>query len=156
MITINQLQQFVSIINPNVKVKIGNYFPFAAYVNYKEGDTIYIDWRWLKYKLNNTNPKNKMCVNDEHRLIIIGGLLLHELGHISKKHYEKTVQGAKEELEAQVWAIRKAKRLGLTPIYEELKAEFEQEWPRQKWKSPFRIYRMARKEFVTKKMKYKR
>ena len=80
-------------------------------------------------------------------------LLLHEIGHLeSEEPHHRSA--SERELQAQLWAINRAKDLGWTNIAKELKSQLEKNWGRYKWNSPYRIYvlanRLAKKRGIIK------
>lgn len=113
--------------------------------------------------LNNTVPM-KVCVGpfkfmhiyqpwliSKHTTIVeIKSFLLHEIGHIKTSHRLGKSTGY-EEFMAQRWAINKAKKLNMRSI--ELLLIFNMiAWNILSWKSSNRIYKMAYKMGVKKKL----
>ena len=73
-------------------------------------------------------------------------LLLHELGHCFGEHpHDRSI--ARRELNAQLWAISEAKRLGMTGVEKRLRWELTHKWPLYRWNSGYRRFILASRMF---------
>ena len=81
--------------------------------------------------------------------------MLHELGHCvmynNKTHND--MKKVNNELTSQLWAIKKAKELGLKKEYDWSIKWFE-DWGKFDWNSKNRRYILARKKFIKTNMSY--
>jgi hypothetical protein len=87
-------------------------------------------------------------------------MILHELGHVAlyEDHFRLAkcnfgiglklvprVSRSRREYEAQLWAIRRAKELGMHKIYRRAKRALLEDWNRWEWNGIYRPYRLAAK-----------
>jgi len=74
------------------------------------------------------------------------GLLLHELGHCFGKDPHNS-SSVKNELSAQLWAIKRAKQLRMFALERHLKWELAEHWLTYDWNSGYRRYVLASRMF---------
>jgi len=85
---------------------------------------------------------NKYWFNQyEKRPTVIRACLLHEVGHVAT-NADQINSSVEREYEAQIWAIKRAKQLGMTSVAKYLQEEWNW-WLEEDWQSKFRRYRMA-------------
>ena len=138
---LKELKKFVNKHSTEyVKVKLHNVSPFAAWIHTRRVPVLLkVDRYWWNYKL-------------KHDPVEAKALMFHELGHINT-WYDYDAGRVQNELDAQLWAIRKAKKLKRTKMRKYLIFRF-QEWANYDWNSSMRRYILARRRFVKEKMRY--
>jgi hypothetical protein len=87
---------------------------------------------------------NKYWFNQyKKRPVVIRACLLHEVGHIATNTDGFQIRSSvRREYEAQIWAVKRAKQLGMISVAKYLENEWDW-WLEEDWQSKFRRYRMA-------------
>lgn len=135
-----KLKKFIASVAPDLKVILGWTPPYAALLSHKS-NTIVIDRVYFYKTLR-------------HRPIEAQALMLHEIGHYAMNHTGK-MGNAIKELEAQVWAIKEAKKRNMPKTRKYLVSQFRSHTTKNlKWNGPFRKYILARRLFLKRKMRY--
>ena len=144
-ITFKELKEFTyANYDEPLTIELGNADPFGAMAFYDEiPKRILVDKEWWIIKLRKDAYRTKR-------------LILHELGHFVKKHGNSNKIGrVQQELEAQLWSIKRAKKLKDKYLIKETIFHFEG-WNAKtfKWNSEYRRYILARNKFIKQKMRY--
>jgi hypothetical protein len=115
--------------------------------------------RYAMWARMRKNAKHKIIINTKvwknhfgnkpSRDLDVKAMLLHEIGHLQKHIWNKRSASTREMM-AQVWAIRKAKRMGLGDVRKAAIEDF-QEWGYSKHND---CYKKARIKFLREKRKY--
>jgi len=143
-ITLKDIKKFVSDnFKGDVTIILDDVSPSGArcrwdIIDGKKRYLIRIDRHWwnLVYRLNHLRIKR---------------LILHELGHFKANRVDTSM--IEDELSAQLWSIRQARKTGDKALVKECIDHFKT-WPSMDWNSGYRRYMLAWKLF--KKGKYPR
>ena len=99
---------------------------YFVIVNIFDGYPLYIYQKWAKDKLVNIR-KIYITRRVIKRNIYLKTALLHEIGHLTNKAYKTRHIN---EYHAQMWAINRAKAMGLAKVAKELKNQIITKWPK--------------------------
>jgi hypothetical protein len=146
-ITFKEIKKFTEDnFNYKIKIVLDKCTPYGAYANSdSDGKIVYYLIRIDRDSWNKLYRKNPYRVKR---------LMLHELGHFETFNVNKPKENcAHNELDAQLWSIRQARKIGDTRLIKECIDHFKK-WETFDWNSPYRKYRLAWNRFM--KGKYSR
>ena len=133
--TESQVRKFIKRVAPDLDFKVDFFtdrdeYAYGAWINLKRSGKAYI-------KMNRDLTGNPRA------------LLMHELGHVFGEDPHNR-SATKRELDAQRWAIKRSKELGMTGVAKYLEYQLYEKWLTYDWNTCYRKYvlaaRLAQKE----------